>query len=364
MKIQLSVCYRLILWSVLAVGFTSVGGCGSMQNKPPELAKADIERTAREIRSYPLPIKKRVLSEPHAEGSLYRVNQKIRDAATSVCRHVDENSVCWWDVDYDSERELNAYATDENRIVVFHDVMAYSASDSEIAMVLAHEMGHHIADHISESQGRAMVGALLGAVAMAAVQANAGPCYSYACQQNSQNAISNMAEAGALIGDRAYSVRQEKEADLISAYILQLAGYDLFASRQMLLKMGAASGREKTGFLATHPAGPERLASYDKVISRVLNDLDGMPGGESKPDVAVETDVIVAVHNSSGSTQQVTPLGVLQAEADAVAEAMMCISSIRLDKVSDESEHYTADCGDGESLDIECFDGGSCYIRD
>ena len=82
---------------------------------------------------------------------------------------------------------------------------------------------------------------------------------------------------GAAIGALTYSVAQEKEADFLSAYILNRAGYDLLESRSILVKMGAMSDDKETSLMDTHPAGPDRLATYDRVITEVIVDADGFP---------------------------------------------------------------------------------------
>jgi hypothetical protein len=48
----------------------------------------------------------------------------------------------------------------------------------------------------------------------------------------------------------------------------------------MLVKIGTRTDAKTTAFLSSHPAGPERLASYDKTIELVHNDPDGFPGME------------------------------------------------------------------------------------
>ena len=40
------------------------------------------------------------------------------------------------------------------------------------------------------------------------------------------------------------------------------------------------AGKKKTGFFATHPAGPERLATFENVIDLVYLDDDGMPDNQ------------------------------------------------------------------------------------
>ncbi|MEP5763289.1 MAG: M48 family metalloprotease [Halieaceae bacterium] len=231
-----------------------------------------------EISSTPLPIRKNVISEYDAEKLLHDTYAQLVPAAKEVCTFVEEQDLCWWDVNYNDERTFNAYATSENTIVVYHDIMAVSDTTDEVAMVLAHEMAHHIADHINEAKNRQAWGAFTGALLVAAAVNSNGSYYcDYNCQRNRQDAVNGAAQLGAAVGRISFSKKQEKEADMIAAYILARSGYDVAQSRNLLLKMGAMSTKKKTGFFDTHPAGPERLATYDQVIRDLLIDPDRMP---------------------------------------------------------------------------------------
>ena len=68
-----------------------------------------------------------------------------------------------------------------------------------------------------------------------------------------------------------FSANQEREADYIAAYILARSDFNLVAAREMMLKLGAVG--EDDGFLSsfslTHPAGPERLATWDATTNEV-----------------------------------------------------------------------------------------------
>ena len=77
--------------------------------------------------------------------------------------------------------------------------------------------------------------------------------------------------------------------------MLNLAGYDLDRARFALVKIGVLTGKEETSVSDTHPAGPERLASYDGLVPIVLNDQDGFPGSD-EPE---QDEVTVASQDSA-----------------------------------------------------------------
>ncbi len=273
MKFIQSVAFALFLFTIT--------GCSGIQHVVPETDTVSEHKALAEIQNYTNPAAENSITPVEAEVMLRRTYSKLLPAAQEICEYVDEQETCWWEVEYNAEPTFNAYANEENHVVVFHGVMASVGSEDELAMVLAHEMGHHIADHIDETNTQAATGAVLGAILMGAIAVSAGPCYTYSCQQNMNNAMESTVKLGAAVGSRVYSVEQEKEADFLAAFILDRSGYDLLESRQVLVKLGAMSEDTETSFLASHPAGPERLASYDSVIELVYFDDDGMPDKEA-----------------------------------------------------------------------------------
>jgi Zn-dependent protease with chaperone function len=267
---------------VAIVGVLSlISACSGVQHILPEADQLAFDSARQEIDAYPQSLSGNFIETQEARAKLAQVYEKLRPAARQVCEFVDEQETCWWNVKYSSDPELNAYANKKNQIVVHHGVMKHSSSDSELALVLAHEMGHHIADHIDESKAQTVTGAIIGALAAGALLYSAGPCYSVTCQQSASDAIESSAEVGAAIGRISFSKKQEREADMLAAFILFNAGYDLHESRLMLVKMGAISPNRKTRLFDTHPAGPERLATYDKVIQTVYMDDNFMPNKKS-----------------------------------------------------------------------------------
>ncbi len=264
----------------LSAALCLVASCSGVQHNIPKIGSADEQAALVEIEAFSTPGNTDVISEAAAERRLRDVFLKIKPSAIDVCRHVGENRACAWDVNYSDVREYNAFAMEGNRVVVYHGIIAATDNDDELAFILAHELSHHIANHIRETRKRANTGILIAGLAMAALSHGSYGCNTYACLNNLQNAAQASMHLGGTIGVLIFSVKQEKEADYLAAHILNSAGYDLAQSRTMLVKLGAKTDEKKTGFLNSHPAGPERLASYDKTIEVVQNDTDGLPGKE------------------------------------------------------------------------------------
>ena len=72
-----------------------------------------------------------------------------------------------------------------------------------------------------------------------------------------------------LIFSAIYLVRVSHESRRLFA--------DLDKARNFLVTLARASGRKETGMLDTHPAGPERLAAWDKAVAEIRASGGALP---------------------------------------------------------------------------------------
>ena len=249
-------------------------GCATTDLKVPPVDQIALEAAKQEIHSAPT-LDNTYIPEAEADKALAIIFDNLQLAAQQVCRDVGEDE-CRWDLELSDSSDFNAYATGEAKVVIHHGIFNYAKGDEEVAFVLAHELGHHIADHIHESQVNATTGALVGGLLMGALGAAAASPYDPYAQQRVNDMTRAGMNAGAAVGSLTFSVAQEKEADFLGTQILRGAGYDPRKARPLLITMAKLSGVDETGFLATHPAGPERLASFDKMqYSGLGKDAEG-----------------------------------------------------------------------------------------
>jgi len=244
----------------------AAGCAGTVTDRPsasPQLlsaAEAEIARAGRPAR--------RELSDQEAAAIFQRVGARLAPAAQRLCREVGQQpggagAVCEWRVGLDRSREINAFAAPGGVIVLHKGVIEAARNDDEVALVLGHEMGHQIANHIGRGQRNttlgALGGALLGGLAGAALGVPADAL------------VDTGARLGGTAGRLAFSKEQEREADFLAARAMRDAGFDLRRGRGFLVTLAALSdGRGASSFLATHPAGPDRLASFDAAVARLL----------------------------------------------------------------------------------------------
>ena len=135
-------------------------------------------------------------------------------------------------------------------------IVENAENDEKVALVLGHEIGHQPANHVAASQRNQAAGALLRAILLGANAA---------------------ADIGGAIGRISFSKEREREADYLAALILYRSGVDVDKARGFLVTMARASGRRETGMLDTHPAGPERIAGWDRATAEIRSSNGRLP---------------------------------------------------------------------------------------
>jgi predicted Zn-dependent protease len=213
-----------------------------------------------EVRTAATPYR-RWVSDDEAALTLRTAIQLVRGPATGLCHEMNVG-VCDWRFRMSRDRDLNAGAMGYGNIVLNRGIVEYASNDEEVCLVVAHEIGHHAANHVARGTRNQMIGAVLGVAAVALAGAIAG-------SSPGRGAAESAAQLGATIGRLSYSKEQEREADYMAALILYRAGLDLDKARGLLVTMAAGSGRMETTFLDSHPAGPERLAAWDRAVAEI-----------------------------------------------------------------------------------------------
>lgn len=155
--------------------------------------------------------------------------------------------------------EVNAFALPGGFFYVNKGLILAAENESELAGVMAHEIGHVAARHAIRNQGKMtmlsygmLAGIILtGGIGGAVLQNTAG-----------------IAEALAFT---KFSRDSEEEADRLGAQYAYASGYDPHGMATMFEKL-AAQNAKKPGFFAktfaTHPQAPDRRDSTLSLISR------------------------------------------------------------------------------------------------
>ncbi len=153
---------------------------------------------------------------------------------------------------------FNAFALPGGFICVHTATILMAQSESELASVMAHEIGHvqqrHIARSLARQRDSAMIA--LGSVLAALVAARAG-------QGQGAEAALMVGQAAAVSRQLSFSRENEREADRVGFQILTEAGFDPQGMVDMftLMHQGTrAYASLAPAYLRTHPMDEERIA--------------------------------------------------------------------------------------------------------
>jgi predicted Zn-dependent protease len=244
-----------------------VCGCGAV-HQLPQVSDGNIAMAQAEVRMAPPPQRRRV-SDDEVVQTLRTSIQLVRGPAMNLCHEMNVG-VCDWRFQMSRNRDLNAGAIGYGQVVLNRGIVEYANNEEEVCLVVAHEIGHHAANHVARGAGNRMIGAMLGVAVVAVAGAIAG-------SSPGSGATRSAAQLGATLGSLSYSKEQEREADYMAALILYRAGLDLDKARGLLVTMASGSGRMETTFLDSHPAGPERVAAWDRAVAEIRGSKGRVP---------------------------------------------------------------------------------------
>jgi predicted Zn-dependent protease len=250
-------------------GACLVCGCSGAVHRLPQVSAADLSLAQSEVRAAG-PVPWQDASGEEVVAVLRRATKRIYRPAGQVCREMDVG-VCDWKFRLSLSRAMNAAAWPHGIIVVNRGVVDYAANEEEVCLVIAHEMGHQAADHVAARRHNRQIGASLGRTLLG------NGLVSVAVGLATGSPTLDGASVGARIGVLSFSKEQEREADYLAALILYRAGVDLDKARGMLVNMARLSRRMRTELLDTHPAGPERIAGWDRAVAEIRANNGRLP---------------------------------------------------------------------------------------
>lgn len=173
--------------------------------------------------------------------------------------------------------EINAFAVPGGFVGVHTGLILGSATESEVAAVLAHEMVHLTQRHTVrgiEAQGRSAIPALLamlGAIAIAAANPDAGQAALIGVSAAQQQMLLN------------YSRAYEQEADRIGIQVLANSGFNPQAMPAFFDKMYRATRyddpKQVPEYLRTHPVTINRIAEARDRADRLPERADPPDSG-------------------------------------------------------------------------------------
>ena len=205
------------------------------------------------------------IGDPLVQNRIEKIGKKI----VAVCDRKD--------IDYHffvlDDEEVNAVSLPGGYVYIFKGLIDKTASDDELAGVLAHEVGHIVARHaikrLQAVQGYSILRLLVLAVPQSANPGAAG------------NAA-DLAFTELLLG---YSREDELLADQLGARYSKLAGYNPEGMVTFLEKLQQVNKRRPLApksYFKTHPYVPDRIREVKQELGKGI-DFDDYINIEQKP---------------------------------------------------------------------------------
>jgi len=160
-----------------------------------------------------------------------------------------------------AKAEVNAFAGPAGHIYLYSGTLLKARNVSEVAAVIAHEIGHVARRHVATNFNRALATNILHQVGVAAAELTAGPNAGRAAQT-----FGGLAAAGYL---STFSREAEHEADAFAVQLLFRAGYDPRGLATFFATLRNEGTRSASGFLSSHPATSARIANTRRLIGRL-----------------------------------------------------------------------------------------------
>ena len=156
-----------------------------------------------------------------------------------------------------NDRSVNAFALPGGYIGVHTGLILSAQNESELASVLAHEIGHVTQRHIARQFGqqRQTTALIVASVLLAILAARANPDAAVGALQ-----LGDAAARGRILG---FSRDAEREADRVGLDMLSEAGFDPLGSVGFFQKLQATTRIYESNapsYLRTHPLTSERIA--------------------------------------------------------------------------------------------------------
>ena len=254
----------MILALALGLALLTLAGCErSAPTAPPEVV---VSQPASELDQMAAQGYAKLLADAAHAGTLNRDAAMLKRVHTVASRIEPQTAVfrsdapAWkWEVNVLNTAELNAFCMPGGKIMFYAGLInQLHLTDSEIAIVMGHEISHALREHSREQASQAMAAQMTIGVGAALLGLGQGGA--------------DLAGAGyqSLLATR-FSRTDEAEADRIGLELTARAGYDPHAGVTLWQKMIAANGgAHPPEFLSSHPADETRVREIEALLPKVM----------------------------------------------------------------------------------------------
>ena len=243
---------RRVLVALAAVLTLGLGACAPID--PPPITASVLPPAAPRVIEKPNPERKRLIE---AFGGVYTApaTQAYLDGVLAKLAPASDAPGQTYRVTVLNSPIVNAFSLPSGDIFVTRGLLALADDTSEIAAVMAHEIGHITARHAAQRAEFEKTTALFSRVNSQVL-----------AQREAQDEV----EARSKLAIARFSREQEFAADQIGIKTIARAGYDPYGAARFLTALGewsafrasvsGAGSANRPDMMATHPSTPERIA--------------------------------------------------------------------------------------------------------
>jgi Zn-dependent protease with chaperone function len=156
-----------------------------------------------------------------------------------------------------ADSDVNAFTTN-NQIVVHTSILRLARTDSQLALVVGHELAHSNLGHLDKQRTNFILGWAGGTAIDAGIM------------------IGGISTGGAFnrafsrAGASAFNVAFEREADYVGAYYAARAGYEL-AGAEEFWRLLSLENPDNLRIASDHPVTPVRFVQMQKVAAEIAD---------------------------------------------------------------------------------------------
>ncbi len=175
----------------------------------------------------------------------------------------DQLSGYAWEFNLIESEEVNAWCMPGGKVVVYTGLMKLVGDETELAVVMGHEIAHAVAEHGGERMSQGLLTQFGGMALSKALEEKPA-----ATQQLWMTAFGLGSQVGVML---PFSRSHESEADRLGLIFMAMAGYDPHAALTFWQKMAAqGSGASVPEFISTHPSDETRIRKIQEVLPEAL----------------------------------------------------------------------------------------------
>jgi predicted Zn-dependent protease len=166
-----------------------------------------------------------------------------------------------WEFKLVNSPEVNAWCMPGGKIVVYTGLMALTATDDELAVVIGHEIAHAVLKHGNERMSQQLLVQYGGAALSTLLSSK---------PEETQQLFNMAFGVGSTLGTLAYSRKHESEADEAGLYYMAYANYDPNAAVTFWEKMAQQGSSGNIEILSTHPSDDTRIEDIKSHLPKAL----------------------------------------------------------------------------------------------